>query len=71
MRNLSKSYQFTIDAKTNNWVEFINLYGNRLRKLTPSQWAKASKYCTRRLINFIGYNYEIKPEYKGKIIKVI
>lgn len=42
-------------------VDFMTTDGQPLpdykKKLTPSQWRKARKYLTRRLIDFVGYQY--------------
>jgi hypothetical protein len=48
-------------------VSFTDTKGETLTewraKLTPSQWRKASKYLTRKLIPFCGYIYKIKEQY--------
>jgi len=70
-RKLSEYYHFNIEIK-NEYGGFYSVFrdtlGNSLpsykEKLTPAQWKKASKYLTRKLRPFIGYSYDVKPEYK-------
>lgn len=46
--------------------------GKNIEKLTPTQWKKVSKYLTRILRPFYGYQYTIKPEYlKAGVYKII
>lgn len=49
---------------------FTDLKGKDLpdykRKLTPTQWRKASEYLDRRLIPFCGYTYNVKEQYLDK-----
>jgi len=79
-RKLSTSYQFNIEIvgseKFGNYVTFKNVDGSDLpswkEKLTKAQWAKASKYLTRKLIPFAGYTYQVKPEHNkaGAVYKI-
>ena len=65
-RKLREYQRFNIVVK-NTYVVFNDTKGERLSdwsaKLTPSQWRKASKYLTRKLIPFCGYEYKIKEQY--------
>ena len=70
-RKLSEYYHFNIEIKNEHggfYPAFRDTLGNSLspskEKLTPAQWKKASKYLTRKLRPFIGYSYDVKPEYK-------
>lgn len=72
-RKLPKYYQFQIKT-TDECVSFLNMDGESFpifRKLTPSQWKKASKYIDRKLVPFVGYFYKPKTNHKNKLIKVI
>ena len=72
-RALGSYYQFMIDT-TQGYVKFTDINGKDLpdykSKLTPAQWQKASYYLTRKLIPFLGYRYEVKEQYKNKLIKI-
>lgn len=63
------------NGKTEFYPRFIDPRyqgGKNIDKLRPSQWKKASKYLTRTLRPFYGYEYTIKPEYlKASIYKII
>jgi hypothetical protein len=70
-RKLPEYYHFNIEIKNEYggfYSTFRDTLGNALpsykEKLTPAQWKKASQYLTRELRPFIGYSYDVKPEYK-------
>lgn len=83
MRKLSEYYHFNIEVKehtypngnSNVWVSFTKANGEPMEswraKLTPSQWKKAEKYLTRKLVPFCGYRYEVKVGVKVGTYKVI
>jgi hypothetical protein len=70
-RKLQEYQRFNIEVKNEYggfFPVFNDLNGVRLaswkEKLTPAQWKKASTYLTRTLRPFLGYEYEVKPEYR-------
>lgn len=76
MRNLQEYYQFNIEFKGDGFgsVVFLKIDNSPRSyndKLTPSQWKKADKYLTRKLIPFCGYIYRAKDITKKGIIKII
>lgn len=75
-RKLQSGLQFDIHIVKSKYgeefyPEFVNNYGRKIEKLTPTQRKKAIKFLECKLRNFIGYMYTVKPEYqKEQIIKI-
>jgi len=72
-RALQEYYRFNIVIKNWEGYEYFSKFTKPdgsdqpyYFKLTPGQWKKASKYLTRNLIPFCGYQYEVKPEYQSE-----